>query len=162
MSFTLHIIPLAQLRELAHSEVPSTLTHDYDADALPPPFVAARGVQQIDAGESAAWCSTFYVIRNRDNRIVGACGFKHPPQDGIVEIGYAISSKSRNEGAATAAVAQLLSTAFAGGATAVLAEVNPEKIASTSVVRKLHFQNMGVRIDEDNEQLVRWLAKSAA
>jgi len=68
MPFTLLPIPVAQLRELAQSIAPTTLTHEYDEAALPPAFVAARSVAQIDAGRSTYWCSTFYVVRDSDNR----------------------------------------------------------------------------------------------
>ncbi len=162
MSFMLQQIPLAELRDLANSMVPSTLVRQCASDALPPHFVAARGIKQIDEGKSKFWCSTFYVVRNKDNKIVGSCGFKHPPYDGIVEIGYGISPDSRNEGAATAAVRQLLTIAFAAGAKAVLAEVGPENMASTSVVRRLNFQNIGARLDEDDGRVIRWLATSDA
>jgi len=162
MPFTLQQIPRSELRDLASSIVPSALIGRFATEALPPSFVAARGVEQIDEGKSEFWCSTFYVVRDKDNKVVGSCGFKHPPHDGIVEIGYGISPDSRNEGAATAAVRQLLTIAFTAGATAVLAEVRPENMASTSVVRKLNFQNTGRRVDKDGEEVIRWLAKSDA
>ncbi len=162
MPFLLEQIPLTELRDLANAIVPSTLVRGFSPGALPPAFVADRSVKQIDEGKSEFWCSTFYVVRNKDNKVVGSCGFKHPPRDGMVEIGYGISPSSRNEGAATAAVRQLLDIAFTAGAEAVLAEVSPENMASTSIVRRLNFRNIGRRVDADDGPLIRWLAKSGA
>ena len=106
-------IPLADLQCLARNEVPPHLGSTVIDGALPPAFVAARSLQQWLAGTSPRWCSSFYMLRRADLAIVGACGFKSPPQAGRVEIGYGVAAACRNQGVARQAVAALLLRAFA-------------------------------------------------
>ncbi|MFZ6873130.1 GNAT family N-acetyltransferase [Undibacterium sp. Di27W] len=156
MPYHLLSIPFEHLQALANASLPTTPPYTQASDALPPAFVATRALEQMAAGASAYWCSTFYIIATERQHIVGSCGFKHAPRDGVVEIGYGISPECRKQGAASAAVLALLQLAFDGGATQVLAEVNPANLASTRVVKKLGFVDTGSYIDETEEELVRW------
>lgn len=149
-------IPAEDLHILAASSLPCIHEYSCAADALPPQFVAARALEQLAADVPAYWCSTFYVVATTDKHIVGSCGFKHAPTDGMVEIGYGISPDCRKQGAATAAVQALLQLAFDGGARQVMAQVNPENLASTRVVQKLGFVSTGSYVDDAHETLVRW------
>lgn len=95
--------------------------------------------------------------------IVGSCGFKNEPVDGQVEIGYGMSPEARNQGYATAAVAELVALARSpGNVDAVLAQVNRTNIASTRVVQKLQFKPDGERLDHEGELLVQWIYRLAA
>ncbi|MES3020938.1 MAG: GNAT family protein [Pseudomonadota bacterium] len=149
------------LRALAEGRVPPTLGYAGEPGALPPAFVAARALDLIGRGGAERWCATFYVLRQGDKMLIGGCGFKGGPDDGKVEIGYAIAPTSRGQGAATQAVRQLLSRAFDGGATRVVAEINPQNLASLRVVQKLAFEREDSYVDEDGELLERWVAKRA-
>ncbi|MFZ6655336.1 GNAT family N-acetyltransferase [Undibacterium sp. TJN19] len=162
LPYELLIIPIDHLHDLASSVIPATLAYTHASNALPPAFVAARALAQIDAGASAYWCSTFYVLNTDNAHIVGSCGFKSAPQAGCVEIGYGISAECRKLGAASAAVQYLLQLAFDGGAEEVLATVNPDNLASTRVVQKLGFLNCGTFVDEQQEPLVHWVAHRPA
>jgi RimJ/RimL family protein N-acetyltransferase len=156
--YTLRQLTLDGAAELAHLQVPPALTAQADPRALMPPHVAARSLRQISEGQSATWCLGFLIVRQADQYIVGACGFKHEPAQGRVEIGYGVAPVCQRQGAATAAVRQLLALAHAGGVAEVLAEVSPENAASTAVVRKLGFARRGTRVDDDGETVVQWLA----
>jgi RimJ/RimL family protein N-acetyltransferase len=156
MPYHLLSIPLEHLQALANATLPAIPGLSQASNALPPAFVAARALEQMAEGASAYWCSTFYIVATEQKHIVGSCGFKHAPQDGVVEIGYGISPECRRQGAASAAVLALLQLAFDGGATQVVAEVNPANLASTRVVQKLGFIDTGSYVDEDQEVLVRW------
>ncbi|MFZ6746288.1 GNAT family N-acetyltransferase [Undibacterium sp. JH2W] len=156
MSYHLLRIPLEHLQALANATLPATPSYTQASDAFPPTFVAMRALEQMAAGASAYWCSTFYIVATEQKHIVGGCGFKHAPRNGVVEIGYGISPECRRHGAAGAAVQAMLQLAFDGGATQVLAEVNPANLASTRVVQKLGFIDTGSYVDETEEVLVRW------
>jgi RimJ/RimL family protein N-acetyltransferase len=156
--YTLRQLTLDDAAERAALQVPAAWAVHADARALMPPHVAARSLRQIAEGQSAAWCLGFAIVRHADQRIVGACGFKHEPEAGRVEIGYSIAPACQGQGAASAAVRQLLALARAGGVTEVLAEVSPANAASTAVVYKLGFARIGTRVDEDGETVVQWLA----
>lgn len=153
---------LPDLQTLADTQLPTAWAARTEPDALPPAFVAARSLQQIAQGKPAQWCHGFLVLRAADQHIVGACGFKHTPQDGRVEIGYGIAPGCRGQGAASAAVRQLLGLAFAGGASGareVLAEVRPDNEASARVVQRLGFVALDTRVNEDGETVRQWLAR---
>ncbi len=156
--YTLRQLTLDAATDLAALRVPDALADQAEARAMAPPYVAARSLRQIAEGQSAAWCLGFVIVRHADQRIVGACGFKHEPAQGRVEIGYSVAPACQRQGAASAAVRQLLALAHAGGVTEVLAEVSPANAASTAVVRKLGFAHIGTRVDEDGETVVQWLA----
>ena len=160
-------IPLADLQCLAHDEPPPHLGSRVIEGALPPAFVAARSLQQWLAGTPQRWCSSFYMLRRADLAIVGACGFKYPPQGGRVEIGYGVAAACRNQGVARQAVAALLLRAFehnvgdgadqGPAAHEVLAQVNPDNAPSTRVVRALGFQHEGLATDAEGELLAQWV-----
>lgn len=162
MTFTLRAISATGLHALAASSVPDDIALHVAADALPPPFVALRALALLPSGGLPPVPSTFYIVRDCDQLVVGSCGFKHVPDRGRVEIGYGVSPACRNEGAATAAVAQLLRLAFSReGVTEVLAQIHPANDASARVVRKLAFERGG-RVDDGEEVLVQWFARKAS
>ena len=162
MPFSLIQLSREQMFDIAESRLPVGTLSMVQEDALPPPFVAKRSLLQIAEGKSEYWCGTFLIIRNADPCVVGGCGFKNEPKAGRVEIGYGVSPRFRRQGAATEAVIALLRLAFAGGATEVLAEVSPENLASTQVVRRLGFIDSGTRVDEENETVVLWVVSNDA
>jgi RimJ/RimL family protein N-acetyltransferase len=79
-----------------------------------------------------------------------------------VEVGYGVASTARGRGAATEALRLPVCKAFEAGATEVLAEVAPTNLASTRVVRKAGFEEIGARVDDDNEYVVQWSKRSDA
>ena len=149
-----------ELLECADARLPAAWVSRVEEGALPPSFVAARALKLIADGKSEFWCNTFLIVRNRDQRIIGGCGFKDAPKDGRVEIGYGVSPGNRGQGAATAAVGLLLQLAFGSGVQEVYAEVAPGNLASTKVVRKLGFVDIGTRVDEEDQLVVQWVANN--
>jgi len=160
MSFSLLQLSREELLECAVARLPAALASRVEEGALPPSFVAVRALKLIADGKAAFWCNTFLIVRNRDRRIIGGCGFKDAPKDGRVEIGYGVAPGNRSQGAATAAVGLLLQLAFGNGAREVLAEVTPDNLASAKVVRKLGFVSTGTRVDEEDQLVVQWVANS--
>ena len=155
-------IPVGDLRLLALAQVPATLALRALAEAMPPPFVAERSLQQLGAGKSLAWCAPFYMVRTDDAAIVGSCGFKDMPKQGRVEIGYGVAPQARRQGMAGAAVAQLLALANASDEVReVLAQVSPANGASTRVVQRMGFLPCGQQLDHEGEMLVQWVCRMA-
>lgn len=160
MTISLYSLSPAELRALAAGAVPVALPGTLADGALPPAFVAKRSLQQLEAGADPHWCSTFLIVRQPDSAIVGACGFKNEPANGCVEIGYGVAPSWRKQGIATAAVSALLRTAFASSEVdRVLAQVNPENVASTRVVHALGFEASGTVIDDEGEPLTQWFMR---
>jgi [ribosomal protein S5]-alanine N-acetyltransferase len=159
MHFSLIRLSREQTVAIAESRVPDELDARIAAESLPPDFIGRTALEQWSAGKSAHWCAVFLIVRNVDRLIVGSCCFKDEPHHGRVEIGYGISPAHRRQGAATDALSAMLKLASAGGAKEVLAEVSPENLASTILVRRLGFVDAGRRVDEDHETIVQWVAR---
>ena len=71
--------------------------------------------------------------------LVGTCGFKGPPADGVVEVGYSVVPSWQRRGIATEATSGLLDAARARGATAAVAHTLPHLTPSIGVLEKLGF-----------------------
>jgi [ribosomal protein S5]-alanine N-acetyltransferase len=90
--------------------------------------------------EGAAWGPRFFVTGDPPV-LVGWGGFKGPPSDGVVELGYEVAESHRGRGIATAATRAMLAEAFADEAvTTVIAHTLPEPNASTRVLEKAGFR----------------------
>jgi ribosomal-protein-alanine N-acetyltransferase len=162
VTYSLQQLSIDDLQHIAAGQPPAHLAHHLEPGALPPGFVATRALALLNDGHAEAWSCTYLIARDADERIVGGCGFKGPPKNGVVEIGYAIAPSAQGQGAATSAVHILLARAFSCGAQEVIAEVNPTNYASLRVVEKAGFSLTGARIDESNEYVIRWVKRSAA
>ena len=98
-----------------------------------------RDALAADPGRSA-WGARFFVARDPPE-LVGWGGFKGPPDDGVVEVGYEIAEARRGRGLATAATRAMLAEAFTDErVTAVIAHTLPERNASTRVLEKAGFR----------------------
>ena len=157
MPFSLCMLSEDALRTIASGRAPAAYAELLERDALPPPFVAARALRLAAVGIPAPWSTSFLIMRHEDGRVVGGCGFKTPPLQGRVEVGYGVAPAAQQRGAATAALGMLLELARSAGASEVLAEVAPGNLASSRVVEKAGFRRTGERVDEDGELVAQWL-----
>ncbi|MCA1693827.1 MAG: GNAT family N-acetyltransferase, partial [Actinobacteria bacterium] len=74
--------------------------------------------------------------------LVGWGGFKGPPADGIVELGYEIAEARRGRGLATAATRAMLAEAFADtGVRTVITHTLAHRNASNRVLEKAGFHH---------------------
>jgi RimJ/RimL family protein N-acetyltransferase len=163
MTFHIQPIGVADLESIAASRLPNDTALPVADGALPPPHIASRSLEQLAQGKPAYWCSTFYIVRDLDRQVVGACGYKDAPAAGRVEIGYGVAPSCQRQGAASAAVREMLRLAFEIETVhEVLAQVNPANVASTRVVRKFGFDQGTVIVDDDGELLVQWWARRSS
>ncbi len=103
----------------------------------------------------SAWGARFFVARD-PLELVGWGGFKGPPKDGVVEVGYEIAEARRGRGLATAATRAMLAEALADErVTAVIAHTLPERNASNRVLEKAGFRSDG-EAQEDDEVVWRF------
>jgi RimJ/RimL family protein N-acetyltransferase len=92
---------------------------------------------------SARWGTRLFVA-GEPPALVGWGGFKGPPREGTVELGYAVAPAREGRGLATAAVRAMLEEAFADPAvTAVIAHTLPEPGPSPRVLEKAGFAFAG-------------------
>ena len=94
--------------------------------------------------EQAGWWLYFLVLRGPEDRwLIGSAGYKGPPAEGAVEVGYGIVPEHHRRGYATEAVRGLLGHAFSvPGVEQVIGETFPSLIASIGVLRKCGFRNV--------------------
>jgi [ribosomal protein S5]-alanine N-acetyltransferase len=106
--------------------------------------------------EGAEWGVRFFVT-GEPPELVGWGGFKGPPRDGEVELGYEIAEERRGRGLATEATDAMLAEAFADErVSAVIAHTLPERNASNRVLEKAGFRFDG-DADEDGERVWRYV-----
>ncbi len=160
MTFALVQLTETELHELAASGSVAHLAERLEHEALPPSFIAAKALELGAQGWPLPWATTFLIVRDSDDRIVGSCSFKTAPEKGRVEIGYGVAESARSAGAATAAVHILVAKAWDAGATEVLAETLPDNYPSIRVVEKAGFENIGSRVDAEDGQVLQWLKRS--
>ena len=98
------------------------------------------------------------MLRRDDGVIVGQCGFKGPPHaHGMVEIAYFVEPDCRGNGYATEAAEALTAHACQHNEVQLVrAHTLPEPNASTRVLTKAGFRNVGEVIDPDDGPVWRW------
>jgi len=89
--------------------------------------------------------------------VVGLCGYKQPPKDGVVEIGYGVAATRRCRGHATRAVAAVLDFAKADPTVkSVTAATAVANIASRRALERNGFVQTGTGNDPDDGDLIFW------
>jgi len=116
---------------LGHRVVPGWVTF---TEALGP----TRDAVAADPSR-ATWGTRFFVAGDPPE-LVGWGGFKGPPRDGVVELGYEIARSRWGRGLATAATRAMIAEAFADEEVRlVIAHTMPERNASNRVLEKAGF-----------------------
>lgn len=83
-------------------------------------------------------------VTDDPRELVGWGGFKGPPKDGVVELGYEIAAAREGCGLATAATQAMVAEAFADERVSiVIAHTLPESNASNRVLEKAGFRYDG-------------------
>ncbi len=93
-----------------------------------------------DAPEDAIWWSWLPVLVS-EKMLIGNCGYKGPPVDGMVEIGYEVARDYRGQGYATELAFTLVAHAYTQPEVhTILAHTLPEENESVSVLQKCGFR----------------------
>jgi [ribosomal protein S5]-alanine N-acetyltransferase len=108
------------------------------------PRSVERVRHQLEQDPSSARWGTRLFVAGEPPALVGWGGFKGPPRDGVVELGYAVAPAREGRGLATAAVRAMLREAFADPQVrAVIAHTLPEPGPSPRVLEKAGFAFAG-------------------
>jgi [ribosomal protein S5]-alanine N-acetyltransferase len=133
---------------LGHPVVPGWITF---TEALAP----TRNALAADPSR-AIWGARLFLAGD-PAELVGWGGFKGPPDDGFVEIGYEIAASRQRQGLASAAVAAMLAEAFADPRVkGVLAHTLPERNPSNRLLENAGFVHAG-EIEEQGETAWRFI-----
>lgn len=117
----------------------ATLPRDWPPEHHDPEAVRYSREALSAPGATGWWLHYFTVIEGAGPALVGVGGYKGPPVDGLVEIGYSVVPSAQRRGYGTAAVGGLVASARERGATTVRAETLPDLAASIRVLEKLGF-----------------------
>jgi RimJ/RimL family protein N-acetyltransferase len=124
-------------------------------EAFPGSLAHAREQLAGDPG-AGRWGSRLFV-GDEPEALVGWGGFKGPPEDGTVELGYAIAPAHRGRGLATAAVRELVREALADPSVhTVIAHTLPEAGPSPRVLEKAGFTFHGEMTDDQGRATWRF------
>jgi len=121
--------------------------------------VSADWLARLAALTSAdPWRIGFNLVHRASNSVIGKAGFKGPPgEDGVVEIAYGVAPDHQGKGYATEAAQALVAYAWRSGRVRVVrAHTLPEPNASTRVLTKCGFRNIGEVIDPEDGRVWRW------
>ncbi len=112
----------------------------YDEDAV---RFALRAIESAPGSEP--WWFHYFVLRAAaGDTLIGAGGYKGPPVDGVVEIGYSILPEYQRRGFASEAAGGLIAHAFShAGIERVRAETLPELTGSIGVLKKCALEFVG-------------------
>jgi RimJ/RimL family protein N-acetyltransferase len=104
------------------------------------------------------WTLGFALVHLATDVVIGTCGFKGPPgPDGMVEIAYGIATDHQRKGYATEAAEALVAYAFSSGQVRVVrAHTLAEANASTRVLVKCGFRQVGAVVDPEDGLVWRW------
>ena len=104
------------------------------------------------------WRFGFAVVHRDERSVIGAGGFKGPPDEiGMVEIAYGVVPSFEGRGYATEIARALVDYAVKSGSVRVLrAHTMPTPNASTRVLRKNGFEFLGEVNDPEDGLVWRW------
>jgi ribosomal-protein-alanine N-acetyltransferase len=99
----------------------------------------------------------FSIVHLGTVRAIGKCGCMGPPAEGVVEIAYGVDADHQGNGYATEAAEALVSYGFSDSRVRVVrAHTAPEANASTQVLTKCRFRQLGEVVDSEDGLIWRW------
>lgn len=102
----------------------------------------------------------WYILLREPRQVIGNCGFKTAPRDGVVEVGYSIVPDFQRRGYCTEAIRTLISRAFTHASVQrVAAETLPNLWPSLRVMEKCRMRFIGYGAEEDGVRTVRYEVK---
>lgn len=144
---------------VALADDPPTFTRTTGLDVaegyLAFPAALPRIVDTLRTGPSDRW-GAYLIVDPVASTVVGLGGFKGPPVDGTVEVGYSVAPAHRGRGHARATVTAWIALAAEAGVRTVLAHTLPVTDASTAVLERCGFTRVGSVHDDEVGSLSRW------
>jgi RimJ/RimL family protein N-acetyltransferase len=103
------------------------------------------------------WWTPRLLVLNSASEVIGLVKFKGPPDDGIVELGYAIAPAYQNRGFATEALDAVAGHAIRfSDVRLIRAHTKPGPSASARVLEKCSFQKVSEFLDSVEGLVWRW------
>lgn len=89
----------------------------------------------------------YRITRRSDGQAIGGIGFKGPPNDDVVEVGYGLAPSARGYGYAAEALAALTAVAARRGMARVRAATAPDNAASRRTLERAGFARVAADAD---------------
>jgi len=116
--------------------------------------ISAKWMAMFRASKTANPWIYGFTARLRNGDVIGMGGFAGPPENGMVEIAYAVDEACRGKGYATEIAQALVEYAFASDkVNVVCAHTLPDGVASKRVLAKCGFRHVG-EIDHPEDGLI--------
>ncbi len=151
----------AEFARLLSATVPDEWPPEILADALP--LFLEWIVAAPDLVGWYVWYAMMQSPREASDTLAGAggdiliasAGFKGPPEDGTIEIGYSVLPQFQRQGFATKIVRALIDWAFAQpGVARIVAETTEENAPSMRLLKRQGFTNAGPAVEPGHTRLV--------
>ena len=130
----------------------------YVSGEVSPQWLGALRDAVKQRGGPDPWRHGFWIVEKSTGEIVGGAGFKGGPDaEGMVEIAYGIVPSREGRGYATEAALALVH--FAGNdprVRLIRAHTRPELNASSGVLKKCGFVQVGEVLDAEDGPVWRW------
>lgn len=115
-------------------------------------------LEKIDSETRPQLWWTYFPILKSEQKLIGSGGYKGPPKDGMVEIGYEIAAEYHNQGFATEMAKGLVERAFEEEQVQVIwAHTLGEENASTKVLQKIGFEKLEALHDPEDGLIWKWV-----
>jgi RimJ/RimL family protein N-acetyltransferase/quercetin dioxygenase-like cupin family protein len=120
--------------------------------------VVTWGISRLEAApEAAHFFQYYFVLAESERTVIGVGGFKGPPHEGAVELGYGVLEQYRRSGYATEATLGMLAFAFSHAEIdVVVAQTLPHLTPSIGVLDKTGFRVVGAGAEEGEENVIRF------
>ena len=114
--------------------------------------VSSDWIRLLDASsESSPWIHGYRMVLEESGEVIGNCGFKGPPADGVVEIAYGVAPEVQGKGYATEAAQALTDFARSFKEIRIIrAHTLPDGVASQRVLAKCGYAHVGEVIDPED------------
>ncbi len=151
----------AEFARLLRATVPDAWPPEILADALP---VFLEWIEA--APDQVGWYVWYAMLRasheasgmlpgDVGDLLIASAGFKGPPQDGTVEIGYSVLASFQGQGYATEMVRALIDWAFAQPDVAqIIAETTEDNAPSMRLLKRQGFTDAGPAVEPGHIRLV--------
>lgn len=116
--------------------------------------------------ENRIWYAPWKMTLKNEDTYIGDLGFKGPPVEKTVEIGYGVGKEYEGNGYTTEAAEAMIQWAYGNGAWFIEAETDADNKASQKILEKLGFEpdgegEEGPRFVKEAEQARKNRAKRA-
>ena len=153
------LVPIDRMvaREAADAKAAFVTAHALVPEGVRDLMAGVIGMTPAHMLDHGEW-GGFFVFDRASRQVVGTCAFKSPPDtNGSVEIAYYTFPAFEGRGYASAMARELTGRAQAAtGVRTVLAHTLAEPNASTRVLERAGFRNVGEIVDPEDGRVWRW------